>query len=144
MLKYVDEKVTVIFCHLDSNAQHMDVCDSNITHETMRCNLFRKSWWRHQMTLLALCTGNSPVTVECLQQRDSNANFDIQMTVFKYLVASHVTEPGSLLTEPGAVIMLSHFSSPPGTCMLYCFFDVDPHKLLNKQSHDRWFQTTRR
>ena len=28
----------------------------------------------------------------------------LQLTVFKYLVASHVTEPGSLLTEPGAVI----------------------------------------
>ena len=36
----------------------------------------------------------------------------LQMTVFKYLVASHVTEPGSLLTEPGAVIkMKSHLQS---------------------------------
>ena len=43
----------------------------------------------------------------------------LQLTVFKYLVASHVTEPGSLLTEPGAVIKFSHFSSHPGTCMLY-------------------------
>ena len=42
----------------------------------------------------------------------------LQLTVFKYLVASHVTEPGSLLTEPGAVIKFSHFSSHPGTCML--------------------------
>ena len=42
----------------------------------------------------------------------------LQLTVFKYLVASHVTEPGSLLTEPGAVIKLSHFCSHPGTCML--------------------------
>ena len=42
----------------------------------------------------------------------------LQLTVFKYLVASHVTEPGSLLIEPGAVIKLSHFSSHPGTCML--------------------------
>ena len=31
----------------------------------------------------------------------------IQLTVFKYLVASHVTEPGSLLTEPSTVIKLS-------------------------------------
>ena len=30
----------------------------------------------------------------------------LQLTVFKYLVASHVTGPGSLLTEPGAVIKL--------------------------------------
>ena len=42
----------------------------------------------------------------------------LQLTVFKYLVASHVIEPGSLLTEPGAVIMFSHFSSHPGICML--------------------------
>ena len=42
----------------------------------------------------------------------------LQLTVFKYLVASHVTEPGSLLTEPDAVIKFSHFSSHPGTCML--------------------------
>ena len=42
----------------------------------------------------------------------------LQLTVFKYLVASHVTEPGSLLTEPGAVIKFSHFNSRPGTCML--------------------------
>ena len=43
-------------------------------------------------------------------------NFSVwlfQLTVFKYLVASHVTEPGSLLTEPCAVIKFSHFSSPP-------------------------------
>ena len=38
----------------------------------------------------------------------------LQLTAFKYLVASHVTEPGSLLTEPGAVIKFSHFSSHPG------------------------------
>ena len=37
----------------------------------------------------------------------------LQLTVFKYLVASHVTEPGSLLTEPCAVIKFSHFSSHP-------------------------------
>ena len=38
-------------------------------------------------------------------------NFSVwffQLTVFKYLVASHVTEPGSLLTEPGAAIKFSH------------------------------------
>ena len=27
---------------------------------------------------------------------------------------------------------------------LWCFFDVGPQKLLNKQSNDRWFKTTRR
>ena len=42
----------------------------------------------------------------------------LQLTVFKYLVASHVTEPGSLLTEPGAAIKFSHFCSHPGKCML--------------------------
>ena len=42
----------------------------------------------------------------------------LQLTVFKHLVASHVTEPGSLLTEPGAVIKISHFCNHPGTCML--------------------------
>ena len=42
----------------------------------------------------------------------------LQLTVFKNLVASHVTEPGSLLTEPGAVIKFSNFSSRAGTCML--------------------------
>ena len=42
----------------------------------------------------------------------------LQLTVFKYLVASHVTEPGSVLTEPGAVIKFSHFSSHSGSCML--------------------------
>ena len=38
----------------------------------------------------------------------------LQLTVFKYLVASHETEPGSLLTEPGAVIKFSRFSSHLG------------------------------
>ena len=33
-------------------------------------------------------------------------------------VASHVTEPGALLTELGAVIKFSDFSSHPGTRML--------------------------
>ena len=42
----------------------------------------------------------------------------LQLTVFKYLVASHVTEQGLLLIEPGAVIKFSHFCSHPGTCML--------------------------
>ena len=37
----------------------------------------------------------------------------LQLTVFKYLVASHVAEPGSLLTEPGDVIKFSHFCSHP-------------------------------
>ena len=37
----------------------------------------------------------------------------LELTVFKYLVASHVTEPGSLLTEPCAVIKFSHFCSHP-------------------------------
>ena len=38
---------------------------------------------------------------------DNVVNFSVwflQLTVFKYLVASHVTEPGSLLNEPCAVI----------------------------------------
>ena len=47
----------------------------------------------------------------------------LQLTVFKYLVASHVTEPGSLLTEPGAVIKFSHFCSHPGTCMLWSYMN---------------------
>ena len=42
----------------------------------------------------------------------------LQLTVFKYLVASHVTEPGPLQTEPGAVIKFSQFSSHSGACML--------------------------
>ena len=42
----------------------------------------------------------------------------LRLIVFKYLVASHVAELGSLLTEPCAVIKFSHFSSHPGTCML--------------------------
>ena len=42
----------------------------------------------------------------------------LQLTVPKYLVASHVTEPGSLLTEPGAIIKFSYFSSHPCTCIL--------------------------
>ena len=41
----------------------------------------------------------------------------LQLTIFKYFVASHVTEPGSLLTEPCAVIKFRHFSSYPGTYM---------------------------
>ena len=52
----------------------------------------------------------------------SVVNFSVwflQLAVFKYLVASHVTEMGSLLTEPCAVIKFSHFSSQPGTCMLW-------------------------
>ena len=46
----------------------------------------------------------------------SVVNFSVwylQLTVFKYFVANHVTEPGSLLSEPGAVITFSHFSSHP-------------------------------
>ena len=42
----------------------------------------------------------------------------LQLTVFKYLVASHVTEPGLLLTEQGAVIKFSRFCSHPGIRML--------------------------
>ena len=42
----------------------------------------------------------------------------LQLAVFKYLIASHVTEPSPLLTESCAVIKFSHFSSHPGTCML--------------------------
>ena len=37
----------------------------------------------------------------------------LQLTVLKYLVASHVTEPGSLLTEPGAVIKFMSFLQSP-------------------------------
>ena len=40
----------------------------------------------------------------------------LQLTAFKYFVTSHVTEPGSLLTEPAAVIKFSHFISH--RCML--------------------------
>ena len=40
------------------------------------------------------------------------------MDFFKCLVASHVTETGSLLIEPGAVIKVSDFRSLPGTRML--------------------------
>ena len=47
----------------------------------------------------------------------------LQLTVFKYLVASHVTEPGSFLTEPGAVIKFSHFSSHPvHVCYKYALY----------------------
>ena len=35
-----------------------------------------------------------------------------------------MTEPDSLLTEPGAVIKFSHFSSHPGTCMLYIYIYI--------------------
>ena len=42
----------------------------------------------------------------------------LQLAVFKYLVASHVTEPGQLLTEPGTVIKFSYISSHHGTCVL--------------------------
>ena len=45
------------------------------------------------------------------------------MDFFKYLFARHVTEPGSLLTEPGSLIKFSHFSSHPGTCMLWNMTD---------------------
>ena len=41
-----------------------------------------------------------------------------QLTVLKYLVATHAIEPGSFVTEPGTVIKFSQFSSHPGTCML--------------------------
>ena len=54
----------------------------------------------------------------CAQHVVNFSVWFLQLTVFKYLVASHVTEPGSLLTEPGAVIKFSHFCSHPGTCML--------------------------
>ena len=35
-----------------------------------------------------------------------------------WLIASHMIEPGSSLTEPGTVIKLTDFSSHPGTRML--------------------------
>ena len=40
------------------------------------------------------------------------------MYFFNCLIASHVTDPGSSLTEPGAVIKFSDFSSHPGTRIL--------------------------
>ena len=40
---------------------------------------------------------------------------------FNYLVAINVTEPGSSLTEPGAVVKFSDFSSHPGTPMLWTY-----------------------
>ena len=45
----------------------------------------------------------------------------LQLTVFKYLVASHVTEPGSLLTEPGAVIKLSFLQSTQYMYAIYIY-----------------------
>ena len=46
----------------------------------------------------------------------------LQLTAFKYLVVSHVIEPGALLTEPGAVIEFSHFSSHPvHVCYTYIY-----------------------
>ena len=45
----------------------------------------------------------------------------LHLTVFKYLVASHVTEPGSLLTEPCGVIKFSNFSSPPPPPVHVCY-----------------------
>ena len=49
----------------------------------------------------------------------SSSVWFLQLTVFKYLVVSHVTEPGALLTEPCTLIKSSHFSIHPGTCMLW-------------------------
>ena len=43
----------------------------------------------------------------------------LQLTVFKYLVASHVTEPGSLLTGPVTVIKSSYFCTHPGIYVRY-------------------------
>ena len=42
-----------------------------------------------------------------------------------------MTEPGSLLTEPGVVIKFSHFSSHPGTCMIirYILFTNELEKV---------------
>ena len=45
----------------------------------------------------------------------------LQLTVFKYVVASHVTEPRPLLTEAGTVIKFSYISSHRGTCMLQIY-----------------------
>ena len=44
--------------------------------------------------------------------------YNWQQGFFKYLAARHVTEPGSLLTEPVAVIKSSHLSIHHRTCML--------------------------
>ena len=44
-------------------------------------NYFRNSWWRHQMekfsALLAICTGNSPMTGEFPAQRPVTRSFDV-------------------------------------------------------------------
>ena len=40
----------------------------------------------------------------------------LQLTVFKYLIASPVTEPGSLLTEPGAVSSVISTVTPVHVC----------------------------
>ena len=49
----------------------------------MKFSLFSWSWWRHQMetfsALLALCTGNSPVTGELPSQRPLTQNFDVSL-----------------------------------------------------------------
>ena len=48
----------------------------------------------------------------------SVVNFSVWFPQKTVLVANHVTEPGLLLTESGAVIKFSHFSSHPSACML--------------------------
>ena len=46
----------------------------------------------------------------------------IESMYFKCLFASHITDPGWLLTALGAVIKLSYFSSHPVKCYEYAFY----------------------
>ena len=89
-------------CHIAVKLEFDSIFQA--VYEIWRWNVFYNILWQNDV----LC-GHSVVYFSV---------WFLQLTVSKYLVAGHVPEPGSLLTEPGAVIKLSHFSSRPDTCML--------------------------
>ena len=119
---------------LHSRAACAQPCNVN-THSRAHCSPGAQlcEQWVHgcvnngaRLCASARLRRGSPVGMLILGQNDifcghNVVNFPVwflQLLVFKYLVASHVTEPDSLLTEPCAVIKFSYFSSHPHTCML--------------------------
>ena len=115
------------------------------------------SWWRHQMenfsALLALCTGNSPVTGEFPAQRSVKRNFEIS---FDLRLSKRLSKqswgwwpetPSRSLWRHCSVGEMHRSpvfpSQTNSNIELWCcdFFVVGPNKLMRKRSSCRWFDT---
>ena len=119
----------IVYCNQNEANNHTIKVPSMPCWKLIRSRIWQLSHscqtgvWEYFPTSLALKEWN--VRMECwfFSQNDifrgnNVVNFPVwslQLTVFKYLVASRATEPGFVAnwTEPGAVIKFIHFSSHP-------------------------------